>query len=205
VSTSPGTVYIVDDDAGMRRALERLCRVQGHEVRAFDSARPFLDSFAHEGPTCALLDVCLPDVNGPELHQEMKARGIAVPVVFITGHGDIPTSVRAMKHGAVDFLTKPFRDRDLLFAIDEALARDLRARDMRLEFAELRASYKTLTGREREVLDLVRRGFRNKQIAAVLGTSEQTIKVHRGRVMQKLKVASVAELVEFMLRLDRDG
>lgn len=196
----PGTVCVVDDDASMRKALARLCESAGLTVKAFASARDFLDAGAPEGPACLVLDVRLPGLSGLELQTELASRNIHTPIVFVTGHGDIPMSVRAMKAGAVDFLTKPFNGSDLLAVIRGALAKDVRQQLAQTERAVLQSRLQSLTPRERQVLDLVLKGLLNKQIAAELGASEQTIKVHRHRVMEKMRVDSVANLVQAVLQ-----
>jgi FixJ family two-component response regulator len=193
---SPSTVSIVDDDASIRRALTRLIKSAGYEVQAFASAREFLDSeWRSQGPACLVLDVRMPGLSGLDLQGELQAVNATLPIVFITGHGDIPMSVRAMKGGAVDFLPKPVKDKDLLRAIEQALARAARERTERAGLEEIQSRVQTLTPREREVLEHMVSGQLNKQIAFDLGTVEKTIKVHRARVMQKMGVDSVAKLV----------
>jgi FixJ family two-component response regulator len=189
------TIFLVDDDAGVLKALSRLLRASSYEVRSFASALEFLA--CHDGavPGCAVLDVALPDLDGLALQQTLTVEGSHRPVVFITGQGDIPTSVRAMKAGAIDFLTKPVSDQDLLDAIARAQEQDAQARRTHAELASILAKMTTLTPREREVLTHVITGRLNKQIAGDLGTVEKTIKVHRGRVMEKLGVRTVADLV----------
>ena len=196
-----GTVYVVDDDPSMRKALGRLCHSAGLDVKSFASAREFLDHGTPISPACLVLDVHLPGLGGLDLQAEMAARKIQTPIVFITGQGDIPTTVRAMRAGAVDFLTKPFRERDLLMVIQAAIAKDQQLQSSRAENQALEQRLAALTLREREVFDLVIKGLLNKQIAEVLGAGEQTIKVHRGRVMQKMQVDSVAELVQVAVKL----
>jgi FixJ family two-component response regulator len=198
--TSGKTVYVVDDDSGVRQALSSLLRSVGLRVETFGTAHEFLDSQRADMPSCLVLDVRLPDGSGLDLPDELHNLDVPLPIIFITGHGTIPMSVRAMKSGALEFLTKPFRDDDLLSAIDVALERDQVARAGRSEQTEARRRIERLTPREREVLDLVVAGKMNKQIAAQLGTAEQTIKQHRGRVMRKLEVDSVAELVRVVER-----
>lgn len=197
-------VFVVDDDVSMRNAISRLLNAVGLNVRTFASATEFLESKLPEIPGCAILDVKLPDLNGIELQRQMVERGIHIPIIFITGHGDIPTSVQAMKAGAVEFLTKPFRDEDLLDAVRAAIERDQRGRKERAELAELREALSHLTQREREVMSLVVAGFLNKQIALRLGASEKTIKIHRSHVMQKMGAASLAELVRMSQKLGID-
>jgi RNA polymerase sigma factor (sigma-70 family) len=196
MTTLQGTVHIVDDDPSLRKALARLCESVGLRVRTFASARELLESTPAECPACLLLDVRMPGLSGLDLQTELAARNIQTPIVFITGHGDIPMSVRAMKAGAVDFLTKPFQNKDLLTVIESALAKDLGLQSARQERDAILRRLETLTPRERQVFDLVIKGLLNKQIGGELGASEQTIKVHRGRVMEKMQVASVAELVQ---------
>jgi FixJ family two-component response regulator len=191
------TVFLVDDDDSVRRALTRLIKSAGYAVQAFASARDFLEYWriTNEGPACLVLDVRMPGLSGLDLQHELLASNTLLPIIFITGHGDIPMSVKAMKEGAVDFLPKPVKDKDLLNAIEQALARadhDLREQK-ELEYVQRRL--KTLTPREREVMTLVVRGLLNKQIAFELGTVEKTVKVHRARVMEKMEVQSLADLV----------
>jgi FixJ family two-component response regulator len=189
-------VFLVDDDASVRRALTRLIKSAGYQVESFDSARAFLDrDCCTYGPSCLVLDVSMPYVNGLDLQQALHAANVSIPIVFITGHGDVPMSVRAMKAGAVDFLQKPVKDKDLFTAIEQSLARAARDRSERAETDAIRERVKSLSPRELEVMALVVTGMLNKQIAFTLGTVEKTIKVHRGRVMDKMKANSVAELV----------
>ncbi len=189
------TVFVVDDDASVCRALQRLLASVKLRVETFASAREFLGCQPARGPACLVLDVRMPGLSGLDLQHELSRADQALPIIFITGHGDIPMSVRAMKAGAVDFLQKPFNDQELLDAVHQALARNRRARRERAELAEIEQRLGSLTRREYEVLTLVITGMLNKQIAAELGVVEKTIKVHRARVMQKLRVVSVAELV----------
>jgi FixJ family two-component response regulator len=191
----PHTIFVVDDDASLRKSLGRLLKSAGHLVEAFASADEFLRRDHYEGLGCLVLDVQMPGLNGIELQSALAEKEYGLPIVFVTGHGDIPMGVRAMKSGAVDFLPKPFNDDALLKAIDQALDRCRQERETRAEAADIRSRLATLTPREREVLAHVVTGKLNKQIAADLGAAEKTIKVHRGRVMQKMKVRSVAELV----------
>jgi FixJ family two-component response regulator len=198
-------VYVVDDDSSIRQALSGLLRSVGLRVETFGSAHDFLRAQRAEAPACLVLDVRLPDGSGLDLPEELRNLEAPLPVIFITGHGTIPISVRAMKSGALEFLTKPFRDEDLLSAIDVALDRDRAARVDRSEMVEARRRIERLTPREHEVLELVVAGKMNKQIAAQLGTAEQTVKQHRGRVMRKLQVDSVAELVRLVERASGQG
>jgi len=194
-------VYVVDDDSSVREAIKSLIRSVGLRVETFGTAQEFLKSARPDAPGCVVLDVRLPRLSGLDLQRELAANGINLPVIFITGHGDIPMSVRAMKAGALEFLTKPFRDQDLLDAILQALERDLSARQQRSETAELRERFDSLTAREREVMGLVVSGLLNKQIAGELGTSEVTIKIHRSQVMKKMGAGSLAELVRMTEKL----
>ena len=198
---TPPVVYVVDDEPLVRAAIQRLLRSAGFEVQAFSSAQQFLDVIRPDAAGCLVLDVRLPDASGLNLQQTLTAAAIELPIIFITGHGDIPMSVRAMKAGAVEFLTKPFKDQDLLDALRDALARDQSARQQQAELAGLQARYDLLTPREREVFPLVTQGFLNKQIAADLGTSEKTVKIHRAQVMHKMAANSVADLVRMADKL----
>lgn len=188
-------VFVVDDDVSMRDAISRLLNAVGLTVQTFGSAREFLNRRLPDVPGCVVLDVRLPGLSGLDLQREMVERGIHIPVIFITGHGDIPMSVQAMKAGAVEFLTKPFRDQDLLDAVRSGIQLDRKEREERAELAELRDCVGQLTQREQEVLSLVVSGLLNKQIAMQLGTSEKTIKIHRSQVMRKMRANSLADLV----------
>jgi FixJ family two-component response regulator len=201
MTSADSIVYVVDDDLCIRQALSSLIRSVGLRAATFASTHDFLQYARPDAPSCLVLDVLLPDASGLDLADTLRTRDVQIPIIFITGHGTIPMSVRAMKGGAVEFLTKPFRDEDLISALQQALDRDHLAIEQRAELARLRERLETLTSRERDVFALVVTGRLNKQIAEELGTAEQTIKVHRGRVMQKLGVGSVAELVRLAERV----
>ena len=201
MTSTAGTVFVVDDDPSMRKALQRLCQSAGLRVKTFASAREFLDGGAPESPACIVLDVRMPGLNGLDLQAEISARNIQTPIVFITGQGDIPMSVKAMKAGAVDFLTKPFRNRDLMTVIRDAISKDVRLNASQTEQETIQRRRQTLTPREHQVFEMVITGMLNKQIAFELGTSEQTIKIHRRRVMEKMQVTSVAELVQAAVKV----
>ena len=194
-------VFVVDDDAGVRDATRSLIASIGLKVQTFETASEFLATKRSDLPACLVLDVRLPGASGLDLQRELAESGNGIPIIFITGHGDIPMSVQAMKGGAVEFLTKPFRDQHLLDAVQQAIARDRVARMQRADVAEVRRRYESLTPRQREVMARVVAGRLNKQIAFELGTSEITVKVHRAQVMQKMQVDSLAALVQLAERL----
>jgi FixJ family two-component response regulator len=194
-------VFVVDDDPSVRRAISRLIGSVGLQVELFGSAQEFLRSKRPDGPSCLVLDIRLPGISGLDFQRGLAEANIHIPIIFITAHGDIPMTVRAMKAGAVEFLTKPFRDQDLLDAIQVALEQDRAKRQQEEEMATLRQRWESLTPREREVLPLVVSGLLNKQIAGEIGTSETTVKVHRGQLMRKMGADSLAELVRLAERI----
>jgi len=195
MSAPKSVVYIVEDDPSFRKSMERLIRVSGYEAAAFESANAFLTKTSIKHPACLLLDVCLPDVDGLSFQKELREKGFTLPVIFMTGHGNIPMGVQAMKNGAIDFLPKPFEKKDLLNAINKAIEQDCQNMQEEFQKEKINDLIETLTLREKEVLRYVISGRLNKQIANALGIAEKTVKVHRSRVMEKTKCLSVADLV----------
>jgi FixJ family two-component response regulator len=201
MSEPESIVFVVDDDPSVRTAIKRLIGCVGLHVELFGSAKEFLRSKRSDVPSCLVLDIRLPGISGLDFQRELAMTNIHIPIIFITGHGDVPMTVRAMKAGAVEFLTKPFRDQDLLDAVQFALEQDRARRQREAEIATLRVRFESLSAREHEVIAMVVSGMLNKQIAAEIGTAENTVKVHRSRAMEKMQANSLAELVKMVERL----
>jgi RNA polymerase sigma factor (sigma-70 family) len=199
--TAAPVVFVVDDDASVRSSLKFLLNTVGLQAETFDSADGFLHKKRADVPSCLVLDVRLPGLSGLDFQRELATRNISIPIVFLTGHGDIPMSVRAMKAGAVEFLTKPFRDQDLLDAVRVALDRDRARRELEMEITDIRRRFDALTSREQEVVSMVVAGMLNKQIAAELGTAESTVKVQRSRAMEKMQAESLADLIKMIQKV----
>jgi len=200
-SSGVPTVFIIDDDRGVRQAVHDLVESVGLHAESFATGQEFLNKRRTSHPSCLVLDVRLPQMSGLDFQRKLADFGMQIPIIFVTAHGDIPMSVRALKSGAVEFLTKPFRDQDLLDAIQQALQRDRIAQEQRIEVDELQARYQALTAREREVMGMVASGMLNKQIALEIGASEATVKIHRGNAMQKMQAGSLIELVRMSDKL----
>jgi len=198
------TIFVVDDDEGVRNSLRFLLKSVGLTTRALGSATEFLDVYQPGQPGCLVLDVRMPGMSGLELQEQLNLRGATIPVIFITGHGDVPMAVEAMQHGAFDFLQKPFRDQDLIDRIQRALERDMRNRAALTQHEKIRARLESLTPREREVLSLMTRGMPNKVMAAELGVSQRTVEIHRARVMEKSGAASLAQLVRMVMDVEAE-
>ncbi len=204
MTTADVTVFVVDDDVSVRKSVARLIESMGLKVETFASAREYLKQDPCEGPACLVLDVRMPEMSGLDLQDELTSAGLSMPIIFITGHGNVPMSVKAVKAGAVDFIEKPFDDQTLLNAINEAIKRDRKSKLDQAEINEIQKRVDSLTKREKEVFALVVQGLLNKQIAFELGTSEKTVKVHRGRVMGKMQAESLADLVRTAERIGID-
>jgi FixJ family two-component response regulator len=200
-SAAVPTVFIIDDDRGMRQSIQDLVESVGLRAESFATGEEFLRRKPTHDPSCLVLDVRLPQMSGLDFQRQLAETGVEIPIIFVTAHGDVPMSVRALKSGAVEFLTKPFRDQDLLDAIHQALQRDLAAREQQAAIRDLQERYRALTAREREVMTLVVTGMLNKQIASEIGASEATVKIHRGHVMQKMQAGSVVDLLRMADKL----